>query len=54
MGRPKLQALVLTSITAIVLLLREPALAKRFFELAAKASPEWYRPQLGIGSAGMI
>jgi hypothetical protein len=38
----------------IALLLREPILAKRFFELAAKASPEWYRPQLGMGSAGMM
>ena len=38
----------------IALLMREPAAARRFFEQAAKASPAWYRPQLGLASAAMM
>jgi|SRR5687768_490017 len=36
------------------LLLREPAIGRRFFELAAAAEPKWTRPQLGIASASMM
>ena len=35
-------------------LIREPSLARRFFELAATADEQWYRPQLGIASAAMM
>ncbi|HYN06959.1 MAG TPA: hypothetical protein VES67_06190 [Vicinamibacterales bacterium] len=38
----------------IALLLREPGMARRFFELAATAEPKWYRPQLGVASAAMM
>lgn len=38
----------------VALLVRDPNRARRFFELAAKAAPEWYRPQLGIASAAML
>lgn len=38
----------------IALLVRDPQMARRFFELAASAEPKWYRPQLGIASAAMV
>jgi hypothetical protein len=38
----------------IALLIREPAMSRRFFELAASAAATWYRPQLGIASAAML
>ena len=38
----------------LALLLREPAIARRFFERAASASAKWYRPELGIASASMM
>ncbi|HYN05963.1 MAG TPA: hypothetical protein VES67_01110 [Vicinamibacterales bacterium] len=38
----------------IALLMREPDVAQRFFEQAAKATPAWYRPQLGLASAAMM
>src|SRR6185503_2040732 len=38
----------------LALLIREPAIARRFFDLAAAASPKWPRPQLGIASASMM
>jgi hypothetical protein len=38
----------------LALLLREPAMARRFFDLAATANAQWYRPQLGIASASIM
>jgi hypothetical protein len=38
----------------LALLLREPAIGRRFFDLAAAAAPKWPRPQLGIASASMM
>jgi hypothetical protein len=49
-----LESISLCAAGDIALLLRDPVLARRFFELAAKASPDWYRPFLGLGSAGMM
>ena len=36
------------------LLVRQPVLARKFFELAATARPDWYRPHLGIASASLM
>jgi hypothetical protein len=36
------------------LLIRDANRARRFFELAANAAPDWYRPPLGIASAAML
>ena len=36
------------------LLIREPNRAIKFFELAIKVAPEWYRPHLGVASAAMM
>ena len=44
----------LVSAGDIALLVRDPQMARRFFELAASAEPKWYRPQLGIASAAMV
>jgi len=49
-----LESISLCAAGDIALLVREPAIARRFFEQAAKASPEWYRPQLGLASAAMM
>jgi hypothetical protein len=38
----------------IALLVRDAARARRFFDLAAKAAPDWYRPHLGAASAAML
>jgi hypothetical protein len=38
----------------IAMLMREPVIARRFFDAAAAADPRWYRPQLGIASASMM
>jgi hypothetical protein len=44
----------LVSAGDIAVLVRDAAMARRFFELAATAEPKWYRPQLGIASAAML
>lgn len=49
-----LDASALCAAGDVALLLREPAMARRFFELAAAANEKWYRPQLGIASASMM
>jgi hypothetical protein len=49
-----LESISLCAAGDIALLMRDPVLARRFFELAAKATPAWYRPYLGLGSAGMM
>jgi hypothetical protein len=49
-----LESISLCAAGDIALLVREPVIARRFFELAAKATPAWYRPQLGLGSAAMM
>jgi hypothetical protein len=49
-----LNSISLCVVGDIALLMREPEMAQRFFEQAAKASPAWYRPQLGLGSAAMM
>ena len=36
------------------LLIRDASRARRFFDLAAKAAPDWYRPHLGAASAAML
>jgi hypothetical protein len=54
LGGASLDAGGLVSAGDIALLAREPAMARRFFELATKAAPDWYRPQLGIASAAML
>lgn len=38
----------------IAMLMREPLIARRFFDAAAAADPKSYRPQLGIASASMM
>jgi len=38
----------------LALLLREPAIARKYFDLAASIDAKWYRPQLGIASASMM
>ena len=38
----------------IAMLMREPVVARRFFEAAAAADPASYRPQLGIASSSMM
>jgi hypothetical protein len=38
----------------IAMLIREPVIARRFFDAAAVADPKGYRPQLGIASASML
>jgi hypothetical protein len=61
-ARQALQKLAGASLTAgglasagdVALLVRDPAMARRFFELATTAAPDWYRPQLGIASAAML
>jgi hypothetical protein len=54
LGETSLGAPALCAAGDVALLLREPALGRRFFELAASASPAWYRPHLGIASASMM
>jgi predicted CXXCH cytochrome family protein len=49
-----LDARALCAAGDIALLIRDPGLARRFFELAATADGKWYRPQLGIASAAMM
>lgn len=38
----------------VALLLRDAGMAQRFFELAATAAPDWYRPHLGVASASLV
>lgn len=38
----------------ICLVIRQPQHARGFFERAAKARADWYRPRLGIASAAML
>ena len=38
----------------VALLLREPGLARRLFEIAATTNPKWYRPRIGLASAAMM
>jgi hypothetical protein len=38
----------------VALLMREPLVARRFFDAAAAADPSSYRPQLGIASSSMM
>jgi hypothetical protein len=38
----------------IALMIRQPAMARRFFEIAAKAAPQWYRPHLGVAVSAML
>jgi hypothetical protein len=38
----------------VALLVRQPVLARKLFELAAVARPGWYRPHLGIASASLM
>jgi len=38
----------------IAMIMREPIVARRFFDAAAAADPKWFRPQLGIASASMM
>ena len=38
----------------IALLMREPLVARRFFDAAAAADPKSFRPQLGIASSSMM
>ena len=38
----------------VAMLMREPVVARRFFDAAAAADPSSYRPQLGIASASMM
>ena len=49
-----LDAAALCAAGDLALLLREPAIGRKFFDLAAAASPKWPRPQLGIASASMM
>jgi hypothetical protein len=49
-----LESISLCAAGDLALLIREPAIARRFFDQAAKASPAWYRPHLGLGSAAMM
>jgi hypothetical protein len=49
-----LDARALCAAGDIALMIRDAALARRFFELAAAAAGKWYRPQLGIASAAML
>jgi hypothetical protein len=54
MGDDKLDAAALCAAGDLALLVREPLLARRFFEAAAMARPDWYRPHLGVASAGLL
>lgn len=54
LGEYGLDAAGLCAAGDTALLLREPVMARKFFELAASASPKWYRPHLGIASASMM
>ena len=54
LGESALDARALCAAGDIALVIREPGLARRFFELAATADAKWYRPQLGIASAAMM
>ncbi len=54
LSETSLDAAALCAAGDIALLLREPAMARRFFELAATADAKWYRPQLGIASASIM
>lgn len=49
-----MDAAALCAMGDLALLIREPTIARRYFDLAAAAAPQWYRPQLGIGSASMM
>lgn len=49
-----LESISLCAAGDLALLIREPAIARRFFDQAATASPGWYRPHLGLGSAAMM
>jgi hypothetical protein len=54
LSESRLDAAALCAAGDIALLVREPAMARRFFELAATANDKWYRPQLGIASASLM
>jgi hypothetical protein len=54
LSEARLDAAALCAAGDIALLLREPVMARRFFELAATANDKWYRPQLGIASASLM
>ena len=54
LGESTLDARALCAAGDIALVIREPGLARRFFEQAASADEKWYRPQLGIASAAMM
>ena len=54
LGEATLNAASLCAAGDIALVIREPGLARRFFEQAAAADAKWYRPQLGIASAAML
>jgi hypothetical protein len=49
-----LDAAALCAAGNLALLIREPAIGRKFFDLAAAAAPKWPRPQLGIASASMM
>lgn len=54
LAESRLDAEALCAAGDVALLIREPAVARRFFALAASARPAWYRPHLGIASASMM
>ena len=54
LSEASLDAAALCAAGDLALLLRDPKLARRFFELAATADSKWYRPQLGIASASIM
>lgn len=49
-----LDAAALCAAGDLALFIREPAIGRKFFDLAAAAAPKWPRPQLGIASASMM
>ncbi len=53
LGGASLNAGGLVAAGDIALLIRDPQMARRYFELAATAEPKWYWPQLGVASAAM-
>jgi hypothetical protein len=54
LAESSLDARALCAAGDIALMIRDAALARRFFDLAATADGKWYRPQLGIAAAAMM